>query len=319
MSKKHVAITNKLTIIDNISIARYLNELSSNKDTMPLDADEEQALFIEYKRTGSEAIKNRLVMANLRFVVTIAKQFDYEKALLEDMINEGNMGLIKAIDKFDHTQGNRFLTFATWDIRQGINRYIHETLADIVQPGNRYRIHRVLKEARRRLLRDGNHTPTDEQLVELYMKLKKQTDPTITANMLAHINNETRGFISSNRPISDRFGGGTDDLTQEDLYQSGEEYRTDAEIKKNENKMLLNSVLSRLPERERTIVEYRFGLNGREEKTLDQLSELMGFTRERIGQLIKASLKEMESSKEVLFSVCREVQHNVTCHDKSWS
>lgn len=318
MNKKHVTITNKLTIIDNISIARYLNELSANKATMPLSADEEHELFVEYKRTGSENIKNKLVMSNLRFVVTIAKQFEYEKALLEDLINEGNIGLIKAIEKFDPSQGTRFLTFATWDIRQGINRYIHETLADIVQPGNRYRIHRVIKDARKKLVAAGNHTPTDEQLVELYMKMKKPTDPTINVMMLSHLNNETRGFISSNKPISDKFGGGTDNLTQADVYQSGSEFRTDAEIKKNENAMILNSVLSKLPEREKTIVEYSYGLNGREQKTLDQLSEIMGFTRERIGQLLKASLKQLESSKRELFSVCRETHHDTIAHEHTW-
>jgi RNA polymerase primary sigma factor len=322
--KSKVTITNKLTIVDNLSISRYLNELASDKMTTPLSKEREPAMFIEYHSMQAgpqrEAIKERIIKSNLRFVITVAKQYEYDKLMLVDAINEGNIGLLVAFEKFDHTKGVRFITYATWHVRQHIQRFVDEVLADIVQPANRDRIKRRMKVARRMLNDAGFENPTDEQLVEKYMEIKETAEPVLTAAAYSHMKNESNGFVSVNTPTGDRYGRNPDEqMVIGDNYQSDTVYRADNVIATEDKNSLLNAVLSKLTDRERLIVEHTFGFNGKEERTIDQLAETLGFTRERIGQLLNKALKFLkENHKKEVFELGRGVDYKVSADYRTW-
>lgn len=317
MYRKKLNIQNKLTIIDQLSIAKYLQELNTDKDTRPLTPEMEKALFTEYKLSGNKAIKERLIKANLRWVVTIAKQFTYPKVCLEDLINEGNIGLIKAIDKFDATKGNGFLSFATWDIRQAITTFFGDTFTDMVQPANRYRINRLFKQAEKILIDFGNVTPTVEQLLEVYFEIKESTDPVLSAADYNEIITQTKGFVSMELQLA---GSDNEDLILGNTFKSDVEYSADHTLVKEDanyemRKMLHNS----LNEREREIVEYSFGLNVREEKTLEQISEIVGITRERVGQLLQGALLKLKNHKHKVYELCGNAKGTIQCEESTWN
>jgi RNA polymerase primary sigma factor len=302
MSRKNMNIQNKLTIIDQQSIGKYLQELNVDKNTVPLTPDMENQLFVQYKLSGDKAIKERLIKANLRWVVTIAKQFSYPKARLEDIINEGNIGMIKAIDKFDPTRGTSFLTFATWYIRQEITSYINDTLADVAQPANRYRINRVIAKAEAILRAKGNDNPTAHDLIELYMAIKENTDPVLSIADYNEIKMQSKGFVSMETQLP---GVDGEEMNLAGTFKSGNDFAPDYEIKVADKKYEINQLLNAcLSGREKEIVEYSFGLNTREEKTLDQVSEIIGLTRERVGQLLQGSLVKLKEHKSKVRELC---------------
>jgi len=292
--KKNVQIANKLTIIDTLSIKNYLSDISK-LSFQPLSAEKERLLFADYAITTDKRIKNKIkniiVNSNLRFVITVAKQFTYSKVLVEDVINEGNIGLIEAVDKFDYTKDVRFLTFAVWYIRQAIQRYIHTVSADIVQPANRLRINNLLKKINKFYEVKGIYDPTSEMIIERYNRIKEAADPVLTTNLLNEIRVQMTGFVSMNTPLVP-----SADYTLEESIHNDAEYNTDYAITKAENNLRLNNYLNILTDREREIVIHSFGLNSTEEKTLDQLASMLGYTRERIGQILAGSLAKLKSS-----------------------
>lgn len=302
MSRKNLNIQNKLTIIDQHSIGKYLQELNVDKGTVPITPTMEHDLFVEYKLTGDKKIKDRLTTANLRWVVTIAKQFNFPKARLEDLINEGNIGMIRAIDKFDPTRGTSFLTFATWYIRQEINMYINDTLSDVVQPANRYRINKLVNKAEAILRAGGDESPSNEELIEVYLRIKESTDPILTVADYNEIKTQSKGFVSMETQIA---GVDGEDMNLASTFKASADYATDYEFSKADKNYEINVMLkSCLTAREREIVEYSFGLNGKDEKTLDQISEIIVLTRERVGQLLQGSLEKMKKQKnKVLTSI----------------
>lgn len=314
---KALNIQNKLTILDQQSLAKYLNELSSDKATVPLSPEQEYALFVEYKLNGSKEIKERLIKANLRWVVTIAKQYSYPKARTEDIISEGNIGMIKAIDRFDPTRGFSFLSYATSYIRQAIKMYIDEVLIDIAQPANRFRINRLIAKAERTLQMLGEEHPTTEQLIEEYMRTKESTDPRLTAADLNEIKKQTQGFISMETQLSDV---DKEEMTLAGTFKSGSEYNADYEIAKNDKNYEINKMLNSLPGREKAIVEYTFGLNGCEEKTLEQIADVIGLTRERVGQLLQVAIEKLKGQKGKVYELCgsaKETAHSI--ESNHWS
>ena len=317
MSRKHLNIQNKLTIIDQVSIGKYLQELSNDKDTAPLTPEMEYELFTEYKRTGNMAIKTRLIKANLRWVVTCAKQFSYDKVRVEDLINEGNIGMIGAIDKFDPSRGVTFLTFATWPIRQAIKDYIDNTSADIVQPANRYRINKLMTRAENMLMSEGNLNPTVDEMIDMYSRIKEHTDPVLTVADYNEIKTQTKGFVSMETPLP---GVDGEEMNLGATFRSNGEYAADYEIAQADKKYDINCMLDRcLTLREKEIVEYSFGLNGKEEKTLEQISDIIELTRERVGQLLAGSLVKMKAEKSAVRELCGAEKGVVHCEESYFS
>lgn len=300
--KKNIHIQNKLTIIDQDSLGLFLNNLKSDKQCSPLTPEMEKALFAEYRLSKSHAICERIVKANLRWVVTIAKQFSYPKARLEDLINEGAIGLQKAVPKFNPDFGNGFLTFATWYIRQEISHYINHVLADIAQPDNRYRINKLMSRVKQNLQSAGNVTPSMEEMIAEYDNIKEGTDPIMTVAFYNEILTQTKGFVSMCVKIGDV---DSEEMNLEHTFKSGYEYAPDYSIaqqdKAHDINVLLNTCLTL---REKEIIEFSFGLNNHEEKTLEQIAEILGLTRERVGQLKDGALCKLKTYKGKVYELC---------------
>ena len=303
-------VQNKLTIFDQDSIRLYLQELRTDPETTPLSKEDEYKLFAEYQMTGSKKIKERLIKANLRWIVTVAKQYTYPKARLEDLINEGSIGMITAIDKFDLSRGKRFTTFATNYIRLYINAYINEILSDIVQPANRFKINSLLKAAKVQLNLIGIVEPTDEELVDQYMTIKDAKDPVLTTVLLQEIRNNSKSFVSSHATLS-----GTEDFELQDTFKTTSDFNTDNNIVTTEKKESIVKTLTQLlGERDANIVMLHFGLNGNDEMTLEQIADRMGYTRERIGQLVQNCIKKLTPHKKLMFELLgssKETSHSV--------
>lgn len=299
MSKRNFTIQNKLTNQDQLSVKVYLQEINSNKLCLPLSLADELEMFKELKRTGDTKLQERLFLANTRWVVTIAKQYENDKAKLGDLINEGNIGMIKAMEKFDPELGFKFITFATNHIRREINTYTNQVLADIVQPVNRKRIVKLLKDATKILVKLGDAEPTVEDIVDKYMEIKEKNDPIIDVNYVVEMNSQSNGFISASTTLSHD--------TENDLsstFMSTSDYDADSDIvefeKRNEIDNALSSILN---EREKNVVMLHFGINQDEALTLEQVADKLSYTRERIGQILQGAIKKLANHKQLMFSI----------------
>lgn len=294
----------KMTDRSTLSLKKYFSDLNTDKEIQPLTVEEERIMFAEYNITGDPKIKTRIIKSNMKFVITVTKKFlvhqfkfSNSKALLEDLINEGNIGLINAFDKFDTKMGTRFLTFATWHIYQQMQVYLQDTLADIPQPANRFSINQWVRKATNILISEGHLVPSLEQIVERYNAIKKLEVPKLTTNLLAQIRQDKNQFLSSDTKLQED----SDDMTIADTFRCNTKDWPDALEMQNSTRLSVKRVLNKvLTDKEREIIEYTYGLNGREEKTLHQLSDITEYTRERIGQIVKGALIKLHRYKRVL-------------------
>lgn len=299
MSKRNFTIQNKLTIQDQLSVKVYLQEINSNKQCLPLSTAEELNLFKELKETGDKKLQERLFLANTRWIVTIAKQYENTKTKLGDLINEGNIGMLTAMEKFDPTLGFKFITFATPYIRREINTYLNQTLADIVQPVNRKRINTLLKQATKTLIKSGIDEPTVEDIVDKYMEIKEKKDPIIDVNYVVEMNMQSNGFVSASTTLSHDM-----DVDLSSTFMSSSDYNADHKIIKTEKSNEIEKALaSILTEREKNVVMLHYGINQDEALTLEQVSDKLNYTRERIGQILKDALKKLVNHKPLMFSI----------------
>lgn len=296
------------------SLVLYFNELKNEKYN-PLNAQEEYDLFAEYRKNPDKNIKDKIINSNLRFVISVAKayltydmKFTNEKAMLEDVINAGNFGIIKAFDKFDHTKGFKFLTFATWHIRLHIGIYLNETLADIRLPSNLFRIEKGIDKAIASLKSDENIIePSINQIVDKYNSIKNKLEVELTTGLLCRIRENKKSFISASRTLAgvrSNSSGSDDDMVLLDTFRQEKSFEPDADsMKVSDNTNLNNYLNKKLSEREKIIVEYKFGLNGKEEKTLEQISDVTGLTRERVGQLLTGAIKKLKETSSTLVKI----------------
>lgn len=299
----------KLTDRSSLAMKMYLQELNSDPKCHPMTPEEESRMFAEYKLTGDKRIRDRIITSNTLFVITAVKKYQVhemrfvnEKARIEDMVSEGNLGLVQAFDNFDPTRGLRFLTYAVWLIRQQATHYLNEVLPDIPQPANRYIIDQWIKRTMSKLLTDGIEEPSIEQVVDTYNEIKDHKAPVLTVNLLAKIREDKKVFVSASAPMMDQKGNSDYTFSEggsvEERIAADPRTIPDFDVTRESTRDSLNKILSRLlKDDEREIVEYTYGLNGKEEKTLDQIAYMTGYTRERIGQKLKLAMKKLEERK----------------------
>ncbi len=263
---------------DDDILQMYLKDIGKIK---LLTAHEEKILGKEIKENKSEIAKRKLIQANLRLVVSIAKKYIGQGVLFMDLVQEGSLGLIKAVEKFDYTKNFRFSTYATWWIKQTIIRAISNNsrtiripvhMADKIRKYNKHYTHLSFTLGRE---------PSDEEIARrMGISLKKLL--TIKKSMI-------KDPISLETPV-------TDDLNVGDYIASNEspETRTNSSIIKGS----VEHLMSTLSEREKKIITYRFGIDGTTPKTLEQLGAIMGYSKERIRQLEEEALKKIRTKKE---------------------
>jgi RNA polymerase primary sigma factor len=264
------------------SIQMYLREIGR----VPLlKSDEEVMLAKEIERGNMEA-KHQLIKANLRLVVSIAKRFTGKSLSLLDLIQEGNIGLFRAVDKFDYHKGYKFSTYATWWIRQAITRSLADQSRTIRIPVHMVENINKFQQIERRLVQDLGREPMPEEIAaEMAQNLEK-------INHIIKISQET---ISLGTPVGDD----SDDSVLEDFIEDQKTVTPDRVAALQILKDYVQEVISELTPREQKVLEMRFGLIDGVAHTLEEVGREFDVTRERIRQIEAKSLEKIEKIKGV--------------------
>ena len=239
----------------------------------------DQRIDLEWIAEDGRRAKNHLLEANLRLVVSLAKRYTGRGMLFLDLIQEGNLGLIRAVEKFDYTKGYKFSTYATWWIRQAITRAMADQARTIRIPVHMVEVINKLARVQRQMLQDLGREPTPEELaVELDM----------TPEKVVEVQKYGREPISLHTPL-----GEDGDSEFGDLIEDSEAIQPGEAVSFTLLQEQLHSVLDTLSEREAGVVSMRFGLTDGQPKTLDEIGKVYGVTRERIRQIESKTMSKL--------------------------
>ena len=270
---KDSTIAKELTVNDPVRM--YLKEIGK----ISLLSLEEETKLSERIVNGDEEAKNILAESNLRLVVSIAKRYVGRGMLFLDLIQEGNIGLMKAVEKFDSNKGYKFSTYATWWIRQAITRAIADQARTIRVPVHMVETINKLSRCQRQLTLELNREPTDEELS------KKMG---ISPDKIREVLKIAQDPVSLETPIGEEDDSHLGDFVKDERSMSPEEY-TIHEMLKDE----ISDVLLTLTEREEQVLRLRFGLDDGSCKTLEEVGQMFGVTRERIRQIEAKALRKL--------------------------
>ena len=243
---RQLRITRQITQRSEESVNRYFQEISK----YPMVSAEEEVELTVLIRNGDEKALEKLVVANLRFVISVAKQFQNQGLSFPDLINEGNLGLIRAAKRFDETRGFKFISYAVWWIRQAIIQAISEQIRVVRLPLNRLTSINKISKAIPHLEQEFEREPTDAEIAE---HLEMSNNDVSIANKI-----KSRQ-ISFDKPLS---SGGNDDFNLYDLVQTGNIPSPDEEIMRESIATNISRALSKLSEREANVLFMSFGLSG---------------------------------------------------------
>ena len=275
---RQLKITKSITNRENESLEKYLQEISKEE---LISMEEEVELAQRIKKGDREALE-RLTKANLRFVVSVAKQYQNQGLSLSDLINEGNMGLIKAAERFDETRGFKFISYAVWWIRQNILQAIADqsrlVRLPLNQSGSANKINRLLNKFEQ----ENERRPSIDEIQEqIDMPLEK-----IDEALLVHGSRE----VSVDAPFSD-----SDESSLLDILVNEDAPTADNQLVRESLKTEIQKVLNTLNERERSIIEAFYGIN-QPELTLDEIGEKQGLTRERVRQIKEKAIRRLRDT-----------------------
>jgi RNA polymerase primary sigma factor len=259
----------------NDPVRMYLKEIGR---VNLLSADEEVKLALRIEQ-GDEEAKRSLAEANLRLVVSIAKRYVGRGMLFLDLIQEGNMGLIKAVEKFDHRKGFKFSTYATWWIRQAITRAIADQARTIRIPVHMVETINKLVRVQRQLLQDLGREPTPEEIGE---------DMDLTPEKVREILKIAQEPVSLETPIGEEDDSHLGDFIEDHEATSPSDHAAYELLKEQ-----LEDVLDTLTDREENVLRLRFGLDDGRTRTLEEVGKVFGVTRERIRQIEAKALRKL--------------------------
>jgi len=253
----------------------YLNEIGFS----PLLSAEEEVHYARLARKGDEMGRRRMIESNLRLVVKISRRYVNRGLSLLDLIEEGNLGLIRAVEKFDPERGFRFSTYATWWIRQTIERAIMNQTRTIRLPIHVVKELNVYLRAARELAQKLDHEPTAEEIAELLEK------PVEDVKRMLKLNERVTSVDTPLGPNSDK--SILDTIADERIEDPG------TELQNNDIQSNLERWVEELPEKQREVLSRRFGLRGYEASTLEDVGREIGLTRERVRQIQVEALKRL--------------------------
>ena len=280
---RQLKISKNITTRNSESLDRYLSEIAREPMLTP---DEEAALAQAIHKGGPEGdrARDRLVNANLRFVVSVAKQYQHQGISLIDLINEGNMGLVKAAEKFDETRGFKFISYAVWWIRQSIMEALAVKSRIVRMPLNQVGISGKVNRVTEQFLQEHGRMPSLHELAELIDVDEAQIRTAVSAN--THT-------TSIDAPFGDDDDGSMADM----LLSDDNDLKSDSSLEKESMVQFVNDLLREvLSDREQKIVRESFGI-GVMEKSLEEIATDMGMTRARIRQLREKAIRKIRFSK----------------------
>lgn len=273
--KEEKVETTKTAVQTDDTIRMYLKEIGR----VELLTAQEEVELAERIQQGDELARDKMVEANLRLVVSVAKRYVGRGILFLDLIQEGNMGLMRALDKFDPTKGFKFSTYATWWIRQAITRAIADQGRTIRVPVHMVERINKLTQVSRKLSQDLGRDPTPEELAEFMDLSLEQVKQTIEAA------NET---VSLETPVGDESDSVLGDFIEDQETTAPADAAASQMLKEH-----LDEVLGTLSEREEEVIRLRFGLDDGRKRTLEEVGHIFGVTRERIRQIQSIAIRKL--------------------------
>ncbi|MCR4919870.1 MAG: RNA polymerase sigma factor RpoD/SigA [Prevotella sp.] len=276
---RQLKINRSITNREGQALERYLSEIGREELLTP----EQEVELAQRIRHGDRRALDRLCKANLRFVVSVAKQYQNQGMSLPDLINEGNLGLIKAAEKFDETRGFKFISYAVWWIRQSILQALAEQSRMVRLPLNQVSSVSKINRAVSEFEQQNERRPSVEELSERINMPEEKIDETIRVGSRP---------VSVDAPFSESDSTSLLDVLSDDGMPS-----TDQHLVTESLRAEIQMALSTLSERERYVIEAFFGI-GQPELTLEEIGRKYGLTRERVRQIKEKAVRRLRSSKK---------------------
>ena len=277
---RQLKIGDKITKRDDAALDKYLVDISREK----LISTDEEVELAQKIHKGDQRALNKLVRANLRFVVSVAKQNQNQGLSLNDLVNEGNIGLVKAAQKFDETRGFKFISYAVWWIRQSILRAISEQSRIVRMPLNQVGFQSKLSKAIVNFEQENERRPSVQELADIL-----ETDEEKVREALG-----TNGKkVSVDAPFQDEESGSLIDIMTDETAPA-----TDNKMERESLSKDLDAALGTLSDRERQVLKMLFGI-GCNEMTADEGANTLSLTRERVRQIKERALKRLRESNNI--------------------
>ena len=273
---RQLKITKSITNRESASLDKYLQEIGREELVSP----EEEVELAQRIRKGDQRALEKLTRANLRFVVSVAKQYQNQGLSLPDLINEGNLGLIKAAEKFDETRGFKFISYAVWWIRQSILQALAEQSRIVRLPLNQVGSLNKINKALSKFEQENERQPSSEELSEMIDVPKDKISDTLRVSG-RHVSVDAPFVVGEDNSLLDVLPN--DDSPSADRGLVNESLSTEIE-----------RALSTLSSREREIIKSFFGI-GCQEMTLEEIGERFGLTRERVRQIKEKAIRRLKS------------------------
>ncbi|MEA4868703.1 MAG: RNA polymerase sigma factor RpoD/SigA [Bacteroidia bacterium] len=274
---RQLKITKSITNRESASLDKYLQEIGREE----LITVEDEVELAQRIRKGDQEALEKLTRANLRFVVSVAKQYQNQGLSLPDLINEGNLGLIKAAEKFDETRGFKFISYAVWWIRQSILQALAEQSRIVRLPLNQVGSLNKINKALSKFEQENERMPSPEELSEILDIPKEKISDTLRVS---------GRHVSVDAPFVDG-----EDNNLLDVLVNNDSPNADRGLVNESLNKEIERALSTLTERERDIVKYFFGI-GTGEMTLEEIGEFFGLTRERVRQIKEKAIRRLRHS-----------------------
>lgn len=276
---KQLKITTKITSRDSYSIDKYLNEISK----LPLLKEDEEVELARRIRKGDREALDKLTKSNLRFVVSVAKQYQNQGLSLNDLINEGNIGLIRAATKFDETKGFKFISYAVWWIRQSILQALAEQSRIVRLPLNKVGSLNKINKAFSQLEQEFEREPSADELAELLEINREEVETTL-------------GVAARHVSVDAPFQEGEENSLL-DVLENTNSPKTDSQLEYVESlRKEIERSLSTLTDRQRDVIIYYFGIGVEHPMSLEDIGEKFALTRERVRQIKDKAINKLRAT-----------------------
>ncbi len=279
---RQLKITKQITNRDSKSLERYLQEVSKE----PMVTAEEEVELAKRIKEGDEVALRRLVNANLRFVISTAKQYQHHGLKLEDLINEGNLGLIEAAKRFDETKGFKFISYAVWWIRQSILKAIGEQSRLVRIPSNRINDIRKIAETASQLGQEFEREATEEEISEIL---------SMNSTNVRNIISFSSKHVSIDAPIgNDDENGSMVNMMEDDEMPEPMDHLLQESLTKE-----IEMALSAINDRDAEVIRLSYGLDGKVPMSIDDISDKFGISRNRVRQIKDKTIQKLRKSSNL--------------------